>query len=76
MDDQILRIVFKSGRIAERRGDDQTVVDLYDADLDGLIDYVMSIDLWSNDISFFTREGDHRMDEEQVITIPVPKPRE
>ena len=73
MDDQILRIVFKSGRVAERRGDDDVVGMLYAADEAELIDYIMSIDLWSNDVAFFSREGDTRMDEEIVLTMPVPR---
>ena len=67
--DQVLRINFLSGRVAERRGDDETVVALYDADVNGLIDYVQSIDLETGQIAFFTREiEDCRFDDEIVIT--------
>ena len=38
--DQVLRIVFCNGQVAERRGDDEQVAALFAADEEGLIDYV------------------------------------
>lgn len=67
--DQVLRINFLSGKVAERRGDDETVFVLYDADVHGLIDYVQSINLENGEVAFFTREiEDCRFDNEIVIT--------
>lgn len=69
---QILRIVFVSGRVAERRGDDETVAQLFDFDELGLIDYVMSIHLPGGEIAFFTEDGDQRFEGLDVLTLPVP----
>lgn len=72
MADQVLRFVFVSGMVAERRGTDETVANAFDMDSEGLIDYVLSIDLVSGECAFFTREGDDRMDEEVILTMARP----
>ena len=66
---QVLRFVFVSGLIAERRGTDETVAQAFELDILELIDYVLSIDLETGVCAFFTREGDDRMDEEVILTM-------
>lgn len=68
---QVLRIVFKSGRIAERRGNDYTVEKLFYSDIDNVIDYVMSVDMITGCIGFFTDVGDVRFSDEVVLTCPA-----
>lgn len=66
--DQVLRIHFVSGRVAERRGTDEHVWMMFAQDETHLIDYVMSLEIDSGYVAFFTREGDDRFDEEAVFT--------
>lgn len=67
--DQVLRFVFVSGVIAERRGTDEDVAVAFELDILELIDYVLSIDIETGQCAFFTREGDDRMDEEVILTM-------
>ena len=68
---QILRIIFRSGKIAEYRGNDETVERLFINDTDNIIDYIMSIDVITGDIGFFTEIGDVRFQDDWVLTCPV-----
>ena len=67
--DQVLRIVFCNGQVAERRGDDDQVAALFAADEEGLIDYVIALDLISGACAFFTDATDHRFDAEIVLKL-------
>ena len=67
--DQVLRIVFCNGQVAERRGDDDQVAALFAADAEGLIDYVIALEGESGTCSFFTEAGDHRFDGEVVLSL-------
>ena len=66
---QILRINFKSGRRAERIGDDETVVALFDADSEELIDCVMAQDSETGACAIFAREDDDRWEPVEFITF-------
>ena len=67
--DQVLRIVFCNGQVAERRGDDADVEALFAADATGLIDYVLALEAGSGRCFFFTRRGDQRFDGETVLKL-------
>lgn len=68
---QILRIVFRSGKVAEYRGNDETVERLFHNDADNIIDYIMSLDIITGHIGFFTEVGDDRFRDEWVLTSPA-----
>ena len=72
MPQQILRITFTSGIVAEKIGDDETVVALYDADHDDLIDHILSIEVDSGECSIFTREDDDRFDDLDLFVPRFP----
>ena len=65
--DQILRIVFRSGRVAEERGSDEMVQLLFAGDELDLIDHVMSIDLRSGEVHIYTDENDDRFNDTAVL---------
>ncbi|EAQ69439.1 hypothetical protein SynRS9909_01314 [Synechococcus sp. RS9909] len=67
--DQVLRIVFCNGQVAERRGEDDLVAALFAADAAGLIDYVLALEVDSGRCFFFTRPGDQRFDGETVLKL-------
>ena len=65
--DQILRIVFRSGRVAEERGSDEMVQLLFAGDELDLIDYVMSIELRTGEVHIYTDENDERFNGVAVL---------
>lgn len=66
---QVLRIYFKSGRVVERRGDDETVAAIYHLDEEKLVDYVASMEVETGFCAFYTRLDDSRFDEEQILIV-------
>ena len=67
--DQVLRIVFCNGQVAERRGNDDQVAALFAADAARLIDHVSALALISGACAFFTDATDHRFDAEIVLKL-------
>ena len=67
--DQVLRFVFKSGAVAERRGNDETVALSFELDESCLIDYVLSMEIETGECAFFTRDDDDRNLDEVVLTL-------
>ncbi|MAH29324.1 MAG: hypothetical protein CL959_01405 [Euryarchaeota archaeon] len=65
--DQILRIVFRSGRVVEERGNDEMVQLLFAGDELDLIDHVMSIDLRTGQVHLYTDEDDDRFNDVAVL---------
>lgn len=53
MNPLVLRIVFKSGRVAEERGTEESIEALFAHDEMQLIDYVMTIDLVDGEVAIF-----------------------
>jgi hypothetical protein len=68
--EQILRITFHSGRVVEKRGDDETVELMFSMDEQRLIDYVMSIDLETGAVAFFSDEEDDRFTHAEALVWP------
>lgn len=65
---QALRFVFANGTVREKLGTDEDVAMAFELDTNGIIDYVVSMDIKSGECAFFTREDDDRYDEEVVFT--------
>ena len=65
--DQILRIVFRSGRVAEERGSDEMVQLLFAGDELDLIDHVMAIDTTTGDVHIYADENDDRFNDVAVL---------
>ena len=65
--EQILRIVFRSGRVAEERGSDEMIQLLFAGDELDLIDHVMSIDTVSGEVHIYTDEKDDRFNDVAVL---------
>ncbi len=63
----ILRIVFKSGRVVEERGDLLMCAALYERDTDELIDYILTMEMASNEVAAVHAEGDHRFDDLEIL---------
>ena len=64
---QIMRIVFRSGRVVEERGQEWIVSQLFGQDTDRLIDYIMTIDMRDGEINIYTDIDDERFDGTEVI---------
>lgn len=67
MNPLVLRIVFKSGRVAEERGDEMSVTALFAQDEMGLIDHIMMIDLVDGEVAIFAEENDMRYNDLEVL---------
>ena len=64
---QVLRIVFRSGRVVEERGTEVMVAGLFANDHEDLIDHIMAIEMGTNLVSIYTDEKDNRFDQETVM---------
>lgn len=64
---QVLRIVFKSGRVVEERGTEAVVAGLFANDSEDLIDHIMAIEMDTNFVSIYSEENDNRFDNETVM---------
>lgn len=64
---QIMRIVFNSGRVAEERGQEWMVSQLFFADTERLIDHIMTIDMTNGEVNIYTDIDDNRFDGAVVI---------
>ena len=53
----IIRIVFRSGRVAEERGTETNVWELFADDHLGIIDHIQTIDLSSMEVAIFDVEN-------------------
>ena len=63
----ILRIVFNSGRVVEERGGEDMVLALFARDIEGLIDYIMTIDMSDGDVNIYCDEDDQRFNNTEVL---------
>lgn len=64
---QVLRIVFKSGRVVEERGTEMMVAGLFAQDHEDLIDHIMAMEVGTNFVSIYSDENDNRFDNETVM---------
>ena len=64
---QIMRIVFRSGRVVEERGQEWIVSQLFGQDTERLIDHIMTIDMADGDVNIYTDIDDDRFDGTDVI---------
>ena len=69
MEDQVLRIIFKSGRIVERVGNDDIAAAIYAMDDTFLVDYILSMDINTGEVAFHTRGDDYRWDDEVIMVV-------
>lgn len=67
MNPLILRIVFRSGRVAEERGTELSIAALFARDEDRLIDHIMMIDLVTGEVAIYAEENDERFDGMDVV---------
>lgn len=63
----ILRIVFNSGRVVEERGGEDMILALFARDIEGLIDYIMAIDMSDGDVNIYCDEDDQRFNDTEVL---------
>ena len=64
---QVLRIVFRSGRVVEERGTEVMVAGLFAQDDQDLIDHIMAMEMGTNVVSIYSDENDTRFDDETVM---------
>ena len=64
---QIMRIVFRSGRVVEERGQDWIVFQLFRQDTEHLIDHIMTIDMADGEVNIYTDIDDNRFDGTEVV---------
>ena len=64
---QIMRIVFRSGRVVEERGQEWIVSQLFGQDTERLIDHIVTIDMTDGDVNIYTDIDDDRFDGTDVI---------
>ena len=64
---QIMRIVFRSGRVVEERGQEWIVSQLFGQDTEHLIDHVMTMDMGDGEVNIYTDVDDSRFDGQEVI---------
>ena len=63
----ILRIVFRSGRVVEERGTEELITLLFARDEDDLIDHIVAIDMATSEVNIYCDEGDQRFDDCEVL---------
>lgn len=63
----ILRIVFNSGRVVEERGGEDMILALFARDIEGLIDYIMAIDMSDGGVNIYCDEDDQRFNNTEVL---------
>lgn len=63
----VLRIVFKSGRVAEERGTEWSVVALFEGDSEDLIDYIMALEIASTECHIYCAEEDDRFENAEIL---------
>tara|TARA_B100001094_G_scaffold199585_1_gene193655 strand:- start:15 stop:260 length:246 start_codon:yes stop_codon:yes gene_type:complete len=63
----ILRIVFNSGRVVEERGGEDMIIALFARDIEGLIDYIMAIDMSDGKVNIYCDEDDQRFNNTEVL---------
>lgn len=62
-----MRIVFRSGRVVEERGQEWMISQLFSQDEMDLIDYVITIDTVDGEVNIFTDVNDDRFDNSEVV---------
>ncbi len=67
MNPLVLRIVFRSGRVAEERGTELNIAALFAQDDERLIDHIMMIDLVDGEVAIYAEENDERFDGMDVV---------
>lgn len=63
----ILRIVFNSGRVVEERGGEDMIIALFARDIEGLIDYIMAIDMSDGIVNIYCDEDDQRFNNTEIL---------
>jgi hypothetical protein len=63
----VLRIVFRSGRVVEERGSDELIMMLFARDEENLIDHIVAIDMADGDVNIYCDENDQRFEDEEVL---------
>lgn len=63
----ILRIVFRSGRVVEERGPEELISLLFARDEDDLIDHIVAIDMATGDVNIYCDEDDQRFNDVEVL---------
>ena len=63
----ILRIVFRSGRVVEERGGEDMINALFARDADNLLDHIMAIDMSDGEVNIYCDEDDQRFNDCEVL---------
>jgi hypothetical protein len=62
-----MRIVFRSGRVVEERGQEWIVSQLFGQDTECLIDHIVTMDMSDGEVNIYTDIDDNRFDGTDVI---------
>jgi hypothetical protein len=63
----VLRIVFRSGRVVEERGTEELITLLFARDEEDLIDHIMAIDMADGNVNIYCDETDQRFNDAEVL---------